>query len=70
MLVSVLIIFIICWTPRVVQNFYVGLLEWAAIDPYNLILDRYTMGQLNVAFKIVSYDNSIVNVFIYYLTSK
>ena len=70
MLMSVLIIFIICWTPRVAQSFSIELMRWAGLDPSSFALDPAEMFNLRQGFRMFSYVNSIVNIFIYYVTSK
>ena len=70
MLVSILVIFVICWTPRVLQSFSLGLMWWSGTNPADFALDLNGMTQLRAFLRICSYFNSIVNVIIYYLTSK
>ena len=70
MLVSILIIFIICWTPRVLMSFSLGFLWWSGTDPSDYALNGKEMSQLTAFLRIFSYINSIVNVVIYYITSK
>ena len=70
MLVSILIIFIICWTPRVLQQFSLGILEFAGLDQHGFALNGSEMARLSISLRMFSYVNSIANVFIYYITSK
>ena len=70
MLVSILIVFVICWTPRVTQNFTLGYMRFSAVNPRDFELNFDEMFRLSTSLRMFSYMNSIVNVFIYYLTSK
>ena len=70
MLVSLLIIFVICWTPRVAQSFSLGIMQWAGLDPASFALNEKRMSDLTTAFRMFSYLNSVVNALIYHLTSK
>ena len=67
MLVSILLIFIICWIPRVMQSFITHLVIFIGIG---FALNDKEMDQLSQSLRLFSYVNSIVNVFIYYITSK
>ena len=70
MLVSILILFIIYWTPRVLQSFSLGFMRWSGFDPASYALDENEMLDLTMVLRMLSYVNSIVNVVIYYITSK
>ena len=70
MLVSILIVFVICWIPRVLQQFSLDLILFSGLNYDDLAISRDEMIKLSNVFKMFSYVNSIVNVFIYYLTSK
>ena len=70
MLLSILIIFFICWTPRVLQGFSLGFMRWSGKSPDDFALNDKEMGKLSVMLRIFSFLNSTVNVFIYYITSK
>ena len=70
MLVSILIIFIVCWTPRVLQHFSIALLDFAGIDRSTFALNFHELSRLSTTLRLFSYVNSIANVFIYYFTSE
>ena len=70
MLISVLIVFIVCWTPRVLQNFSRGLTHWSGLDPGTIALNDFDMHRLTISLRMFSYVNSIVNALIYYATSQ
>ena len=70
MLVSILIIFIICWTSRELMSFFLGFLWWSGYDKSDYALSGEEMSQLTAFLRMFSYINSIVNVVIYYITSK
>ena len=70
MLASVLIIFIICWAPRVLHNVSSGIMEFSGINPDDFALHPDDMIRLSICLRMFSYVNSIANVFIYYLASK
>ena len=70
MLVSILTIFIICWTPRVLQEFSIGIMKFSGLDQSGFALEPGEMLRLGMSLRMFSYLNSIVNVFIYYITSK
>ena len=70
MLLSILIIFIVCWTPRVLQEFSIGIMRFAGLDGSKFALATDDMGRLAMTLRLFSYVNSIANVFIYYITSK
>ena len=70
MLIAILVVFIICWTPRVMMSFSVGLLQWSGLPESKFALSKENVVRLRDALKMFSYVNSIVNVVIYYITSK
>ena len=62
MLVSIIIIFFICWTPRLLFYFV-----------YHLPGVSMTLGEFDDIkpwLELVSYINSCVNAYIYYLSSE
>ena len=68
MLISILIIFIICWTPRVLMSFSLGFMRWSGVK--QSALSDSELSHLLLFLRMFSYVNSIVNVVIYYITSK
>ena len=70
MLVSILVILIICWSPRVLQRFSIDIMHFAGVNPASFALNRDDMARLSDSLRLFSYVNSVVNFFIYYITSK
>ena len=70
MLISVLIVFIICWSPRVLQDVSLTAMRYTGSIHNIMVLNDKKMVQLAACLRMFSYVNSIVNVFIYYITSK
>ena len=70
MLIAILVVFIICWVPRVMMSFSVGLLRWSGLSDSEFALSKENMVRLRDVLKMFSYVNSIVNVVIYYITSE
>ena len=52
------------------MSFSLGFMRWSGTDPSNYVLDNVGMARLTMLLRMFSYVNSIVNVAIYYITSK
>ena len=63
MLVAVVLVFIVCWAPILVNNLLVAFGVWPelSIAPYKYIME---------AFHLMSYANSCVNPFVYGFMSR
>ena len=52
------------------MSFSQGILNWAGFDKFSFALSPSEMAILTAFLRMFAYVNSIVNVFIYYITSK